>query len=801
MAPKTEGKRKAGKAEDEPSAKRREKEDVEADDPVDPRPATKATVGFGVDTTLNVVPAMQGKVLMALTEGGMQYFIAGARASVGMKAGRYLYEVKIIEALNPVESTQGIHGRTPQPRQLVRLGFSTAGSSLVLGDCDDCVYFDSEGNFGSGKMKKRTSQNFTRDQVISVLLNLDVNSHNAYTMSLFREGVRIAEPQTIPERLRDKPLFPHICFRNVTVQVNMGPNLLKPLPFSCRMLQSAAGSDVIESKESEVGVYNVMMPVAVPDEGTFDWLDEWLEAHPSWVELSDRKLQQWAVSSGLSKPKGGSQDKPSFAYGITGMEDMSLQKVISAIAPTIPRNYVVMEVKANLLASERAEVLKRFSLPHFKKTAMVIMGKPTEEFKDKLRAKILREKQAKADNEWRLKKAQREQQKQMLRRQRELAEFRRKAEENRKKLLEEAMKKAGDEKKEDGKEMKKEVKEELEEEKLDAKEEKVEAKEEEVKEEDDGLGDEPPKVELTEEELHFDFRPVIVGDIAPAALSKSLSSFTIPEESEGFDSVEFVWEGEVECKEYLRRWVLDAKQSTRMEDLQPSKSFTDKMGSWQKQFQEWQAKQKSFKTNPTKKEKKDVEETETKVDIFSIEDVDDMGDGEPLYANFAPEDWALLQLRYESYLLQESFKKDVDDPDRTDIPEVHIAFYFSKYFKRTLNPQVFNFKTVGELLDLVKDTVIVSGEPAVLTSNMDDVDSPEIFVKLTEECRRDRQRRTDAGDETAKLKYTPPAGAATAIRPQVPLQSWSQIRPGFKAPGKGAPPVGGLGNLGWKGKW
>lgn len=38
-------------------------------------------------------------------------------------------------------------------------------------------------------------------EVISVLLNLDVNSHNAYTMSLFREGVRIAEPQTIPERL------------------------------------------------------------------------------------------------------------------------------------------------------------------------------------------------------------------------------------------------------------------------------------------------------------------------------------------------------------------------------------------------------------------------------------------------------------------------------------------------------------------------------------------------------------------------------------------------------------------------
>lgn len=275
--------------------------------------------------------------------------------------------------------------------------------------------------------------------------------------------------------MRDKPLFPHICFRNVTVQVNMGPNLLKPLPFSCQMLQSAAESDVIESKECEVGtpgIYNVMMPVAIPDEGTFDWLDEWLEAHPSWVELSDRKLQQWAVSSGLSKPKGGSQDKPSFAYGITGMEDLSLQKVINAIAPTIPRNYVVMEVKSNLLATDRAEVLRRFSLPYFKKTAMVVMGKPTEDFKDRLRARILREKQAKADNEWRLKKAQREQQRQLLRRRAELAEFRRKAEENRRKLLEEAMKKADD----------KTVKDELnDEEKLETKEEK-ETKEEEAPE-------------------------------------------------------------------------------------------------------------------------------------------------------------------------------------------------------------------------------------------------------------------------------------------------------------------------------
>jgi len=448
MAPKEVKKRKAEeKAEDEPAAKGAKEEDsgdVEKNAPADSRPVTKAVAGFnGVDLTLNMVPANDGKVLMALTEGGMQYLIAGARASLGMKAGRYMYEVKIIEALNPTESTQGLHGRTPQPRQLVRIGFSAAGSNLVLGDSDEAVYFDSEGNFGAGKIKKRTSQNFTRDQVIGVLLNLDPKSPNYNTMSLFREGVRIAEPQALPESLHGKTLFPHICFRNVTVQVNMGPKLFKDLPFKCRMLSGAAQADVVESKK-QTGKYDVVLPVAMPDEGTFDWLDEWLAANPSYVELSDRKLQAWAASSGLAKPKGtagSSNDKPSFNYGLSGMDDMSLQKVVKAVAPTIPRNYVVMEVKSALVAEERAGLLKHFTADKFKKTAMVVMGEAADSFKEKVQEKMLAEKQAKSDTEWRLKKAQKLQQKEVAKRQKELEKLKKQAEENRKKLLEEAVKK------------------------------------------------------------------------------------------------------------------------------------------------------------------------------------------------------------------------------------------------------------------------------------------------------------------------------------------------------------------------
>merc|ERR1719272_1245686 len=108
-------------------------------------------------------------------------------------------------------------GRPPMPRQLVRLGFSVAGSSLYLGDSEDGVCFDSEGFYCASKKRVQTSQKFTREQVLGVMLNLDPTSPNKNTMSLFRDGDRISEPQAIPEHLVGKTFYPHVVFRNVTL--------------------------------------------------------------------------------------------------------------------------------------------------------------------------------------------------------------------------------------------------------------------------------------------------------------------------------------------------------------------------------------------------------------------------------------------------------------------------------------------------------------------------------------------------------------------------------------------------------
>lgn len=205
--------------------------EFEEDAPEDKRKRVKEPpTCLPTDTTLNVLPSVHGNVLMALTDGGMQYLLAGARANVGIKSGRYMFEVKIVEILNPAEPP-GQRGRTPLPRQLLRIGFSSAGSSLFLTSTDESVCFDSEGCFVHGKSSTHVSRRFACDQVICVVLNVDADSKNADTVSLFVDGVRASQPQPLPENLKGKPLFPAVNFRNLTVNIPAMGTAIEQLNF------------------------------------------------------------------------------------------------------------------------------------------------------------------------------------------------------------------------------------------------------------------------------------------------------------------------------------------------------------------------------------------------------------------------------------------------------------------------------------------------------------------------------------------------------------------------------------------
>merc|ERR1719453_2172603 len=167
------------------------------------------------------------------------------------------------------------------------MGFSTASTQLILGESSDGICFDAEGFFTAEMKKTTVCPRFGKNQVMGVLLNLDEKSPHHNTISLFHNGARVSPPQALPEALKGKTLYPHVSYRNVSVQVHFGSEPLSALPFKCRTLQTAATADVEVRKPSlpKDSKYVVVFPIAFPDEGTFDWLDTFLDKNPDYVEL------------------------------------------------------------------------------------------------------------------------------------------------------------------------------------------------------------------------------------------------------------------------------------------------------------------------------------------------------------------------------------------------------------------------------------------------------------------------------------------------------------------------------------
>jgi len=739
---------KDAKAEEAPKAT-----EAEEDAPADSRPKVAAdVVGINTaDSTLNVLPVPESSMLMTLTDGGWQYLLAGARSTAGIKSGRYLFEVRIVEThTRPEAATAG--PRMPTQRQLLRLGVTHRGGTLFLGDLSpEAACFDAEGFFMTrAAPRKKACPKFGRDAVVGLLVNLDAASPNANTLSLFLNGNRACEPQQIPEDMLGKPLFPTITYKNVSLQVNFGPAPLMPLPFKCNMLGSAATADVevVSVPKPKDGKYNMILPVGLPDQGYFDWVDAFLEKHPDYTEISDRKIIEWITKSGVPRPKvGGSNDKPDMRFGVSALDDGSIRRVLCHLASSANRNFIVPELRLSLLKLERQSLLRRFALPKFRKVAHVIIGEPTAEHKAKVRESIIASKKEKVLQERRRKKAEVERQRQL--------------EERKRKATEMVRKKQG-----------------LETEPAE------DAKAPEPLAEDD----EEIVVELTDEEKAMWYTKGQFPDIADAVLGKGYKDFTLPSTDEGFDDIAYDWQKEGDAAKIVSDWQFKMKLRQRVDDIKPGEWFTSQWPVWSKQIQEWRKRQTEWK-DPAKRKallekraeakKKAVEEAKEKgdeaaaaeagaeesdvniddVDPMAVADVSDVAKGEPLFASFAYEDWHLVTARAELFMLLHSFKKDVNDPDRPSFSGKDLAFYYQKYYKRVFSVKAFAADSVESVVAHMKDTLSIDESSTFLEVSLPEDTALEQFVKLAEAHRRDRQRRLDAGDESAELKFPRTPGA------------------------------------------
>merc|ERR1719174_774963 len=354
---------------------------------------------------------------------------------------------------------------------------------------------------------------------------------------------------------------------------------MSQLPFSCRMVKDAAAADVeiVKPAAPKDGKYEVLFPVGMPDEGVFEWADQFIEKNPTYTEISDRKIIEWASKSNIERTqqaKGSSRDMPEMQFGIPLLDDLSVRKLLNVIAPTLNRNFLVMELKSNLISEERKAAIARFG--DFKKVGVVAMGEPSADYTAKVHADMLAEKKKKAEAEQKKKEKEEE-------RKRLFQEKKRKAEEARKAKL--AAQKA-----KEGKEG------EAEEEAKAEEEAPAEPAAEEKKEEPAA----PEVVELTEDEKKLKHKKQTVPDLSQATLGKFYAKFALPDAAEGFDEVRYVWDKQAKCAELLGSWVHERKMTQRVEDLTPGEWFKELWGKWIKTLQDWKKKQNEWK-DPAKR--------------------------------------------------------------------------------------------------------------------------------------------------------------------------------------------------------
>ncbi|CAK0863240.1 unnamed protein product [Prorocentrum cordatum] len=786
------------------------------------------------DTTVNVMTSTVGDILMSLQDNGFQCLLAGARANVGVRSGRYMFEIKIVES----PSSKHI-------KSYMKIGFSIAGSSLLL-DSDTSVSFDSTGLFSGSATRAKVSERLFAGDVVACLINLEKGSPNCNTISLFKNGVRVAQPQALPESLQGKPMFPTVAFKCMTLHTNFGPEPICSLPFKCHMVGSALKTDAEVTTYEATDEGEVLFPVSLPDQGSFDWLDMYLEKNPGYTEISDRAIRDWAEKSWgphppSDRPARTSNDRPEMGFGVWAIDDGTVKGALRSLCALQKRKYVVMEVKGNLFKEDRAEALKPFKASNFKTSAAVLVGTPTPEFKKRSQMLFLKQKQDAANKEHQEKFEATKKKWLFDKRQKELEKARQKAAKDkekaakaRAKAIEEAKKKA---------EAAKEGKEVVEEEKKEEEPEEEEPEEAEP-EEPEPVEDDPPKMTLTAEEKQLSFKPAVIPDLTEYVMNTTFTKFSLPEKEEGFDEIryEFLKDG-AKCKKFVQDWISSRKLTTRVEEIKPSAWFHTNKKSWEKAVHEWQAALAKYSSNLAKKrsdkaakearkkqaaakaaaakakaeedkkngevkeddkkqevveeieeEEDDDDEPEPQVDfegidVFGVEDVTDIGGGMPLYKEFTQDDWTLMSFAFELHLMAHSFKKDCGDEDLPGLHVDHLDHYYQKYFKKGFSPQSFGKETSKDAVELVKDMVLVDSKGTLVSCLQEEMETYQAFVKITEEARRYRNLRIDLGEEDAVLKLAAQRGGNQQYG-QKRKQSWGppQGQPGAK---------GGWGQQGW----
>ena len=219
---------------DEKAKKEAENKEKEEDEvlPENFTPYGEDRVHFPVeDATLNAHIA--GNTLIPDSRNSLQVLNMGARLNTGIVGGRTFFEFRLVSKLTPSQQADEIFASKDTrdagmraAKEVARIGLTTAdGDVLMTKHGEDCMFFDLKSSEirvpGKANGIRTTDHKKDRWDAVGILVNLLEGHANQNTVSVFRNGKRIASPVPIPEQLRGKPLFPTVTLRLLTGEMNI----------------------------------------------------------------------------------------------------------------------------------------------------------------------------------------------------------------------------------------------------------------------------------------------------------------------------------------------------------------------------------------------------------------------------------------------------------------------------------------------------------------------------------------------------------------------------------------------------
>lgn len=157
-----------------------------------------------------------------LSQAGFGLLWSGARATVGIKSGKYYFRVKVLEKLNTsiprdVQAPEGEAGTT----HACRVGVSTSASGLFeLGEAPLSYGYGSTGKKSSAGAFTAYGPEFEQGDTICCFVDL---ASRPGKISFTKNGTALTNAFDIQAPMgRHQPLFPHILLKNMSAQIDFG---------------------------------------------------------------------------------------------------------------------------------------------------------------------------------------------------------------------------------------------------------------------------------------------------------------------------------------------------------------------------------------------------------------------------------------------------------------------------------------------------------------------------------------------------------------------------------------------------